>query len=298
MPPPVMTPVASSHVSELSSPKLTEEYQNAQEKARSFNEKLNAIRSVERKARRTEKFSAFWGGLGWMGGWAREKAERLKSKSHELDVRRVNLEADAEPVRTASQFDVGDIESQSWKKVCAAFSKMANANHIWDLVARGGAERYKSSASHTVYRKPVRFGIGMLSSVRPDVTALHLQNANGSDLWIYPKVLVIGDDRSTPTFISISDVNVSCYGSRFVEDERVPQDAEQAGFTWRFVNRNGGPDRRFSHNPQMPVMVYGKLDLTSLKGLNEHYLISSKSKASDFADFLVEHQQELKNSSA
>jgi hypothetical protein len=55
-----MTPVASSHLSELSSPKLTKEYQTAQEKARLFGDKLNAIRAIERKAQRAERFSVFW----------------------------------------------------------------------------------------------------------------------------------------------------------------------------------------------------------------------------------------------
>jgi hypothetical protein len=203
------------------------------------------------------------------------------------------MEADAEPVRLMSQFDVGDGESESWKRVCSAFAKMANSNKIWDTVARGGVEHYKSSASHTIDRKPVSFGMGSFSSVRPDMNALHLQNANGPDLWICPRVLVVGNSRSMPTLIDIMEINVSCYGSQFIEDEHVPQDAKQVGYTWRYVNRDGGPDRRFSHNPQMPVVIYGKLDITSSKGLNERYLISSNSKASDFVSFLKEHQQGL-----
>jgi hypothetical protein len=40
------------------------------------------------------------------------------------------------------------------------------------------------------------------------------------------------------------------------------------GHTWRFVNKQGGPDRRFNNNAQQPVCLYGELTFTSPGGLN------------------------------
>jgi hypothetical protein len=41
--------------------------------------------------------------------------------------------------------------------------------------------------------------------------------------------------------------------TRFIEDESVPGDALVVGQTWRYVNKNGGPDRRFKGNRQLPI---------------------------------------------
>jgi hypothetical protein len=54
----------------------------------------------------------------------------------------------------------------------------------------------------------------------------------------------------------------------FVDADGVPSDSEVIGRTWQYVNKNGGPDRRFAHNPQIPIVRYGELILKSPSGLN------------------------------
>jgi hypothetical protein len=39
----------------------------------------------------------------------------------------------------------------------------------------------------------------------------------------------------------------------------VPRDSTQVDTTWRFVNKNGGPDRRFNNNSQIPILQYGEV---------------------------------------
>ena len=56
---------------------------------------------------------------------------------------------------------------------------------------------------------------------------------------------------------------------RFVEDAAVPSDAEVVGSTWQYVNRSGGPDRRFNNNRQIPLVLYDELHLRSTSGLDE-----------------------------
>jgi hypothetical protein len=53
-----------------------------------------------------------------------------------------------------------------------------------------------------------------------------------------------------------------------MEHESLPQDAEVIRHTWRFVNKDGGPDRRFNNNRKIPVVRYGQLTLQSRTGLN------------------------------
>jgi len=61
----------------------------------------------------------------------------------------------------------------------------------------------------------------------------------------------------------------------FTEQEDVPSDGQVLRHTWRYVNKNGGPDRRFNNNNELPVMRYGSLALMSDRGLDELFHVSN-----------------------
>jgi hypothetical protein len=75
---------------------------------------------------------------------------------------------------------------------------------------------------------------------------------------------------------------------RFIEDEGVPGDAKMVGETWRYVNKKGGPDRRFSNNRQLPILLYLNMHLTSASGQNEMLEFSQLESPKTFAATLVE----------
>lgn len=54
----------------------------------------------------------------------------------------------------------------------------------------------------------------------------------------------------------------------FVESQMVPRDAEIVTYTWKYVNKNGGPDKRFNNNRRFPVCKYGEISLESEDGIN------------------------------
>src|SRR5262249_16810050 len=66
--------------------------------------------------------------------------------------------------------------------------------------------------------------------------------------------------------VSYSDLSIQRSVTQFIEDGWVPSDATVVGKTWRYVNKNGGPDRRFNNNAHLPVLQYGVLVLSSSRG--------------------------------
>src|SRR5262249_7852398 len=83
--------------------------------------------------------------------------------------------------------------------------------------------------------------------------------------------------------VAYGDLSLERYAGRFVEDESVPADAQVVDTTWRYVNRDGGPDRRFNNNRQLPVALYETLHLRSGSGLNEQLQLSRQGAAEAFA---------------
>lgn len=89
--------------------------------------------------------------------------------------------------------------------------------------------------------------------------------------------------------VSCESLNVAVSLTHFVEDEWVPSDSEIAYYTWRYVRRDGGPDRRFNNNRKIPVVQYGHLELSSSSGLNIHLHISSLSNAQHFVESISDY---------
>jgi hypothetical protein len=98
--------------------------------------------------------------------------------------------------------------------------------------------------------------------------------AGRQKLYFFPNALMIYDAEGVGA-ISFSRVKCEVRAVAFTEEEQVPTDAPIVRRTWRYVNKKGGPDRRFSNNQELPVMGYGALALSSDTGLNELFYVSN-----------------------
>ena len=50
------------------------------------------------------------------------------------------------------------------------------------------------------------------------------------------------------------DLHIDILPTNFVESERVQKDSEIVNYTWKYVNRDGSRDLRFSYNKKYPCM--------------------------------------------
>jgi len=63
---------------------------------------------------------------------------------------------------------------------------------------------------------------------------------------------------------------------RYIESESVPSDAHIIDRTWQYVNKKGGPDRRFKNNRQLPICAYSQFNLSTPDGLDVRFLGSKE----------------------
>src|ERR1700737_2172913 len=74
---------------------------------------------------------------------------------------------------------------------------------------------------------------------------------------------------------SYRDLDFSDAMVKFREEKLVPSDTTIVDHTWRYVNKAGGPDRRFISNRQIPVCLYRELGFRSEGGLNCKFQLSN-----------------------
>src|SRR5205814_7651270 len=81
-------------------------------------------------------------------------------------------------------------------------------------------------------------------------------------LYLFPDRILVYQGSEVGAVL-YHDLSIELHPVGFVETEDVPSDAEVIGQTWRYVNKKGGPDRRFSNNRQIPIVRYGESSLRS-----------------------------------
>lgn len=87
-------------------------------------------------------------------------------------------------------------------------------------------------------------------------------------LYFLPDAIVISVGLQN-TYFRYQDVHLNIFGNRFITSE-VPQGVEPIDYTWQYVNKNGGPDRRFNDNFQIPIIAVTELDFHFSDGTQIH----------------------------
>jgi len=153
-----------------------------------------------------------------------------------------------------------------FKTLQEAFEELTGAGRVREIVLDEATEDLKrnAGASHSLTAHQVRPAFELPRGVTSNVIPLHLGLAS-SDLYFFPdRVLVFASVQAGE--ILYSAISAQTDQRRFVERETVPSDALVVDRTWQRVNRDGGPDRRFHNNAEIPVAMYAELALTSPLG--------------------------------
>ncbi len=175
-----------------------------------------------------------------------------------------------------TDFGLPDETRSEYLHLLDTYAKLTSAQRIWDVATSSDINRAatRSAASSAITRTLVQFGTAKIAEMDSDFEAMHLANANGGDLYLFPGILAVRKPRCGFALLDMRDIDITVGPSNFVEEESLPADAEQIGHVWAKANKDGSPDRRFRGNYQIPLMRYGEMSLRSKTGLNEVYMVS------------------------
>ena len=185
-----------------------------------------------------------------------------------------------------------DLDSDARTKYVAlltAIQWLASSTRIWRVVRKqeGVDTKYHGGAGTTQDRTQVYLRRAAPRYIQTQL-ALWSVPLGDQTLYLFPdRMLVYQGDQVGA--VDYSSLTVDVRHISFVEDEAVPPDSQVVGQTWQFVNRDGGPDRRFSNNRQLPVVLYYQTWLRSTSGLNILLESSDPQKAAHFVDGLKQY---------
>ncbi len=124
-----------------------------------------------------------------------------------------------------------------------------------------------SGVDTVVTRKSVRFGTGHPSYFKTNIVVPFIP-AQRLKLYFFPDRILVYDGSRVGA-VNYSELAIATRNIQFHEEQGVPSDAKVVGSTWRYVNKSGGPDRRFNNNTEIPIVLYEQVQLASPSGLGE-----------------------------
>ena len=187
-------------------------------------------------------------------------------------------------VRLHYIFDpLGNNVHEGLTRLLVAFQR---AHAIWvvhDEHHHGDWKR-NAGAGTSVSRRRVHVGWGAPPFFETNAR-IGFVNIDGIRLYFFPDRLLVFGTVGVSS-VRYEDLKLEANEVQFREEGIVPQDAKVIGTTWRYVNKGGGPDRRFTNNYQIPIVLYGTLDVCSPAGMELSLQTSAEGLAPSSVELL------------
>jgi hypothetical protein len=177
---------------------------------------------------------------------------------------------------TVILFDLEADVSKVYERLHEAFQDLKACGRVWHVEAKAGVRdtKYHAGAGSLIKRRAVSVTFGQPPLVKTNVD-VPLLPAGRQVLAFMPDRLLVFE-RSGVGAVPYPDLIVERSETRFIDEETVPSDATVVDKTWRYVNKKGGPDKRFKDNRELPVCAYSQLRFSSGSGLNEVFQMSRR----------------------
>jgi len=151
-----------------------------------------------------------------------------------------------------------------------AFDLFGSCAQVWHVDSSGNITttydwKVNAGANTVVRRSSARPSAGQPPYFQCNIQVPVL-TAGRRKLYFFPDRVLVWDTNGIGA-IGFDQLEVMFHDQRFIEDGGVPSDSRVVGKTWKYVNKKGGPDRRFTNNRELPIVIYEGLLFTSRSGL-------------------------------
>lgn len=168
-----------------------------------------------------------------------------------------------------------------------AAQHLTSAAGVWHVSSHAAVRdrKYHAGADSLVSRNATRFHRAAPPFVKTNIQTVAVA-VGAQTLHFFPDRVLIYDAKGVGA-VSFNELRANAGEAAFIESGAVPRDATVIGHTWRYVNKKGGPDKRFKDNRQLAICRYDELSFQSNTGLNELLQVSRSGSVPVFVDALT-----------
>jgi len=182
------------------------------------------------------------------------------------------------------EYSFDDEAMDEYENRIGAWMLLTTSRNLWQILqeARVHDRKYNAGAGINVKRVPCKIIRKTPFYINSNVDVVQIILQKETLLILPDKVFIIRKNKVG--IENYADIFIQTGQTRFIENGVVPKDARVVDHTWQYVNKSGGPDRRFKNNRQLPICLYGCLSVRSTNGLNIEMHCSCLQNVLDFAE--------------
>jgi hypothetical protein len=179
-------------------------------------------------------------------------------------------------------YDMEPDFEKAYEGLHASFDLLKASHKSWHVNSQADIldRKRHAGASQAISRNPIVLKMDDAPYVKTNISIPSIPVGKQTLFFFPDRMLVFENDKVGA--VSYADLEIGIESVRFVEDGAVPRDAQIVDHTWRYVNKSGGPDRRFNNNRQIPICQYEDMNLISATGLNERVEFSKTGNVYQF----------------
>ena len=187
-------------------------------------------------------------------------------------------------------YDIDEQSEQEIQQFYSAFDQLMNCHFAWHIPAKADVRdrKYHAGASLIVKRTKIQIQYKTPPYMKTNVKVPSIPTGK-QILYFFPDRILVYEKKKVGG-LSYANLSITQRGQRFIEDGPVPKDGTIIDHTWRYVNKSGGPDKRFKDNRQLPVLMYSDLSFKSNTGMNELIELSRQDIGSELIRQLDKYQ--------
>lgn len=163
------------------------------------------------------------------------------------------------------------------------FKTLIKSDFKWDITSQTSTNQFRerTTATFTVEKRKAVIKFKELPIIKSETKPMVFITSQGTETYLYPTFVLV---KSFNGFgiVDYKDLKFEYSSTRFNEEDVRPKDSNIEGYTWHKANKNGGPDKRFADNYQIPVYRYGEIKFNTSKGLNQFFMISNNNATTYF----------------
>jgi stress response protein SCP2 len=172
-------------------------------------------------------------------------------------------------------YDLTGETKKAYQCMLESLLSLQNCSEFWRIEAQGEPKdgKYSAEASALIKKSPCTVVKSVPKFIDTNVEIFQIY-CDKLRLCFLPDRLLLYEGKKV-TAIQYADLNIEVSTVEVVIEGKVPKDGKQVGKVWKYVNKDGSPDRRFANNEELPVMLYGVIKISSPSGLNLYFNCSN-----------------------
>ena len=175
--------------------------------------------------------------------------------------------------------------SEAYYAMCIAYDRMAKSKFSYLITNNENSGKRDGSVyiTHTdvkLKRKPS--GVLFYNQKVPT-----FMNSSGHMFYLYPHFLLYIAGRKKAMAMPYLELGLRYYEGSYTlsADQKTPRDADVIGYGYKYVNKDGSPDKRVTDNPSTPKISTGELEAEEY---NMEYMFSNQRAVEEFWEKYVE----------